>query len=138
MSWTTRFNFTKTALAALAAPPAGRRAIYWDTKTRGLMLLVTAGGVKTFYVRRKLSGRSERICIGRLSEWTLQRARASADEINAACGRGENPADTVRTKRSEMTLDDLFNQYMERNGPHRSGPTQLDSFLGFLGGSPAG
>jgi integrase len=122
MSCTTRFNFTKTALAALAAPPADRRATYWDSKTRGLMLLVTAGGTKTFYVRRKLSGRSERICIGRLSEWTVERARAAADEINAACGRGENPADTVRTKRSEMTLDDLFNQYMERNGPHLRRP----------------
>jgi hypothetical protein len=122
MSDTIRFNFTKTALVALAAPPANRRATYWDSKTRGLMLLVTAGGVKTFYVRRKLRGRSERICIGRLSEWTVERARATADEINAACGRGENPADTVRTKRSEMTLDELFNEYMQRNGPHLRRP----------------
>ena len=36
MSGTIRINFTKTALAALAAPSSGRRQTYGDTKTRGL------------------------------------------------------------------------------------------------------
>ena len=122
MSQTATLNFTKTILAALTAAPSGRRATYGDSKTRGLVLLVTTSGVKTFYVRRKLNGRSERICIGRFPEWSVERARARADEINAAFGRGENPADKGRTLRDEMTLDDLFAQYMSRNGPHLRPP----------------
>ena len=85
--------------------------------------MVTAAARKTFYVRRKIDGRSERICIGRFpDDWSVENARKRADEINAACGRGENPADLVRTKRSEMTLDDLYKQYMDRNGPHLRRP----------------
>jgi hypothetical protein len=117
-----RINFTKTALAALSAPTATSRVAFCDTKTRGLLLLVSVGGIKTFYVRRKLNGRSERICIGRFSEWSVERARAFADGINAAYGRGENPADLGRAKRSEMTLDNLFDEYMVRNGPHLRRP----------------
>ena len=103
-----RINFTKTALAALPAAPSGRRVAYFDSRTRGLMLLVTAAGVKTFYVRRKMHGRSERICIGRFPEWSVEQARTRADDINAACGRGENPTELGRAHRSEMTVDDLF------------------------------
>jgi Arm DNA-binding domain/Phage integrase family len=119
---TTRINFTKTTLAALIAPTTARRVAYFDTKTRGLLLLITLKGTKTFYVRRKLNGRSERIFIGRFPEWSVEKARACADEINAACGRGEDPAEFGRAKRSEMTLDDLFEQYMNRNGPHLRRP----------------
>jgi hypothetical protein len=121
MRRTTRINFSKTALAALAAPTAGRVA-YCDTRTRGLLVLITLGGIKPFCVRRKLNGQSERICIGRFPEWSVEEARACADEINAAYGRGENPADLSRAKRSEMTLDDPFEQYMARNGPHLRRP----------------
>jgi hypothetical protein len=44
-----RINFTKTALAALSAPTATSRVAFCDTKTRGLLLLVSVGGIKTFY-----------------------------------------------------------------------------------------
>jgi hypothetical protein len=118
----TRINFTKTTLAALPAAAPGGRVAYFDGRTRGLMLLVTAAGIKTFYVRRKLHGRSERICIGRFPEWSVEQARTRADDINAACGRGENPAELSRARRSEMTLDDLFAQFMDRNGPHLRRP----------------
>ncbi len=122
MSVTSRFNFTKTGVAALPGAAPGRRDTHFDTRTRGLMVVVTPGGTKTFYVRRKVNGRSERICIGRFSDWSVERARGRADEINASIGRGENPAEMRRAKRAEMTLDDLFVEYMARNGPHLRRP----------------
>ena len=66
-----RFNFTKAGLAALKSPTA--RTAFFDTRTRGLMILVTKQGAKSFYVRRKVNGRSERIYIGRLPEWKVDR-----------------------------------------------------------------
>ena len=42
VSQTSTLNFTKTVLASLTAATAGRRASYGDSKTRGLVLLVTA------------------------------------------------------------------------------------------------
>jgi integrase len=122
LSRSNQINFTKTNINALAVPSAGKRATYYDTKTRGLMVLVTARGAKTFYVRRKTNGRAERVHIGRFPEWSVDRARARADDINAAFGRGDNPAEAKRLKRAEMTLDDLFGEYMARNGPHLRRP----------------
>ncbi len=92
MATTSRLNFTKTALAALPPAAPGTRRACFDTKTRGLTLLVTPTGRKSFYVRRKIEGRSERLSIGRFPEWSVERARARADDVNARVGRGENPA----------------------------------------------
>ena len=115
-----RINFTKSALVTLLS--ATPRTAFLEVRTRGLMVLVTKGGSKSFYVRRKVDGRSERIFIGRFPEWTVERARARADEINAGIGRGENPADVRRARRTELTLDDLFDEYISRNGPHLRRP----------------
>jgi integrase len=115
-----RINFTKGALASLdsSGPP---RTVF-DARTRGLMVSVTRTGHKSFYVRRKIAGKSERIFIGQFPEWTVEQARARADAINADIGRGGNPAQLRRAHRREMTLDDLFDEYMSRNGPHLRRP----------------
>ena len=135
MSHTSRFNFTKSALVALPSAAPGRRDAHFDTRVRGLMLLVTAAGRKGFYVRRKIQGRSERIYIGRFpDDWSVEQARRRADEINASIGHGENPAETRRTKRAEITLDDLFAEYMARNGPHLRRPDKpRDNYRLYLG-----
>ena len=51
-----KLNFTKAALQALRKPLPGKRATYYDTQTRGLHLIITDKGTKTFYVRRMLNG----------------------------------------------------------------------------------
>lgn len=133
MSHTSRFNFTKTSLAALPNAAPGSRDTHFDTRTRGLMVLVTPSGRKAFYVRRKVKGRSERIYIGRFpDDWSVERARGRADEINASIGHGENPAETRRTKRAEMTLDTNV-------PPGMSAWRPTNALLGPLGpGAPAG
>ena len=79
MSRTSRFNFTKTSLAALPNAAAGSRAAHFDTRTRGLTMVVTAAGRKTFYLRRKVEGRSERIHIGRFpDDLSVEQARLVA------------------------------------------------------------
>jgi hypothetical protein len=52
------FNFTKAALEAVPAPASGQRATYRDTKTKGLQLRVSANGVKTFSLYRRVKGGS--------------------------------------------------------------------------------
>ena len=64
-----RINFTKSALVTLLS--ATPRTAFLEVRTRGLMVLVTKGGSKSFYVRRKVDGRSERIFIVRFPEWTV-------------------------------------------------------------------
>ena len=115
-----KLNFTKAALQAIPKPASGKRATYYDTKTRGLNLVITDSGIKTFYLRRKLHGMSERVVIGRFPDLTIEQARGKAGELNAAFASGQNPADLRRAARAELTLGQLFAEYIERYAKHHT------------------
>lgn len=108
-----KINFTKAIIDALPAPESGKRDIYHDTKTPGLQLRVTS--VKTFFVNKRIKGGDpERITLGRYPDMTIDQARRKAMEIVHAIAEGKNPADMAREARKEMTLDALFEEYLNR------------------------
>jgi integrase len=109
-----KINFTKNALLALPGTSKGKRLTYYDARMRGLHVQVTSNGVKTFYVRRKVSGRSERFLIGRFPDLTIEQARAKAASIHASLAIGDNPAEARRKLKGEMTLGQLFDEYESR------------------------
>ncbi|CAL7961236.1 Recombinase XerD [Gammaproteobacteria bacterium] len=109
----TKFNFIKKSLEAIHAPD-GKIIVCHDTAKHGLKLSVRASGVKTFLLYRKIKGKPERITIGRFPEVTIEQARNQVDVLNAKIAAGINPNEEKRNVRSEMTLCDLFNQYIER------------------------
>lgn len=108
-------NFTKATLLSLPAPSAGR-VTYHDTKTRGLQLRVTATGVKTFSVfRRVKGGEPTRVTIGRFPDVTIEQARQQAMSHTAELANGTDVAARQRNARAVMTFDQLFAQYIERH-----------------------
>lgn len=116
------FNFTKATIEKLPLPSAGKRATYNDTKTSGLQLRITSGGIKTFCVFRwvKADNKPERITLGRFPDISIEQARTRASAINARIANGENPNDGVRADRGEMTFGQLFAIYLERWAkPHK-------------------
>ena len=115
-----RFGFTKDLLNRLPCPTNGQRAYYFDTKgSRGFGIAVTTTGRKNFILYRKVNGRPERIQIGPFPDLTIEQARRTAAELNGAIARGENPANTKREVRDEMTLRELFAQFGELYGQRR-------------------
>ena len=117
-----KINFTKATISALALPDPGKRVDYQDTKTTGLQLRVTASGIKTLSVLRRIKGTLERITLGRFPDLTIEQARRKAADLNSAIAGGSNPADIVRASKQEMTLDDLFNEYMTRTATFNKRP----------------
>ena len=116
-------NFTKAAIDALPVPEQGRRDTYHDSKTAGLQLRITSSGIVTFSVYRRIkSSGPERITLGRYPDMTIEQTRRKAAEFNAAIAGGNNPADIVRASKREMTLDDLFSEYMERTAANNKRP----------------
>ena len=109
----TKFNFIKKSLETLRAPNK-KIAVYHDTTKHGLKLLVRPTGIKTFVLYRKIQGRPERVTIGRFPEVTIEQARNQVDILNAKIASGINPNEEKRGLRSEMTLHDLFDRYLER------------------------
>lgn len=115
MSANNKINFTKAVLNDLPLPAKSKRAYYYDTKTRGLGMSVTSTGSKSFIVYRWVNGKPERVLLGRYPDLSIEQARGKAAEINARIAQGENPNDGRRSKCAELTLEDLFNEYMERH-----------------------
>lgn len=108
-------NFTKDTLAGLPIPTEGKRAYYYDTRVRGLGVCVHPSGNKTFMVYRKINGRPERITIGNINDFSIEQARGKASEINGLIAKGENPAHKHRLSKLEVTLDELFKEYLDRH-----------------------
>jgi integrase len=117
-----KINFTKGALDALPIPETGKRADHWDAKVQGLLVRVTSAGVKTFYVLRKVSGKLERVSLGRYPAMTPEQARKQAAEVNASIAKGESPAAKKRADRAEMTFAAFWNEYLEKYARVRKKP----------------
>jgi len=110
-----KFNFTKRSLEALPLPAHGKRSCYYDEKVRGLGAAVTDKGTITFIVYRKVGGRPERMTLGRYPDLSIENARGLACEINAQISQGKNPNQEKSKLRSEITLKELFDKYLEQH-----------------------
>lgn len=58
-----RLTITKVAIDGLPPAAKGKRAYYYDTKAKGLVVAVTDRGTKSFLVYRWVSGRPKRITL---------------------------------------------------------------------------
>ncbi len=119
-------NFTKLAIDPLEPSPDGKRRYVYDNKENGLLVQVTSTGRKTFQLYKKHQGRPVRVTIGTFPEYTVEQARKKAREIKTALDAGENPNDTARAQRQEMTFADLFQIYLERHAKPRKRTWQED------------
>ncbi len=133
-----KLNFSRSALAALPTAPAGKRVYYGDTKESGLVLCVTGAGTKSFQVYQKIGGRPVRVTLGRFTdslpdsvelprdcshteflsntpELNVRMARSLAALVKIDLKAGINAADTKRAKRAELTLGEMFEEYVSRH-----------------------
>ena len=58
-------KLTKTVVERLQAPAQGY-TLHWDRELKGFGVRVTARGVKTFILQRRVNGKDRRMTIGRL------------------------------------------------------------------------
>ena len=111
-----RINFTKEALEALK--PGPKRYDVHDTgpkAARGLCVTVTPSGAKSYYLIRKLAGRTERIHIDAVGNVTPEIARKRATALNNEIGEGRNPAEARRGRRAEPTVAEVWKLYLAHN-----------------------
>ena len=85
------FNFTKKVLDTIELPSTGKRYYFYDTKIRGLELMVTEQGTKSFKVYRKFNGKPVRVTLGKYPEMTVENARNEAQSVIAKMLKGSNP-----------------------------------------------
>ena len=111
-------NFTKATIDALPLPEKGW-CYHRDQKTPGLAVGIGSTGVRTFVLYKRINGTPERIKLGRYPDMSVEQARRQAMELNGQIASGKNPAEAKREKRAEMTLQELFDLYIDRYAvPH--------------------
>lgn len=133
-----KLSFSRSALVGLPLPPNGKRAYYGDTKEPGLLLCITSTGAKSFQVYVKRDRRPVRVTLGRFNpsiadsvelprdcrhseflantpELNVRMSRSLAAMVKIDLKAGINPADTKRAKRAELTLGELFEEYVSRH-----------------------
>jgi len=108
-------NFIKKTLDSLKLPDKNKRHYFYDTKIKGLELMVTEQGTKSFKVYRKFNGKPVRVTLGKYPEMTIENARNEAQRVIADMIRGKNPNEEKKNIRNEITFGEMFKIFMERH-----------------------
>ncbi len=117
---TLRLPFTKESLEllrpGLKTNPSGVPLRYdvYDSGPKavpGLCVTVTPMGAKSYYLVRKVGGRTERIRIDAVGNMSPETARRRATALNNEIGEGRNPAGARRERRAEPTLGEVWRLY---------------------------
>jgi integrase len=84
-------NFTTDRVAKFKCITGKAQSIFWDAKTPGLGLRVTAAGSKAYIFETSLNGKTLRITIGSPQTWTLDAAQKEACELKGMTDKGRDP-----------------------------------------------
>lgn len=107
-----RIKLTEQRIAGLPKPSRGASYTY-DSTAPSLAIRVTAAGVRSFVVVKKINGRTERITLGRFPGLRLDDARQAAMGIAGELAQGNDPIASRKAARArKVTLADLWPTYL--------------------------
>ena len=86
-----RENFTAGRVASFKCEAGKNQSIFWDGKTPGLGLRVTAAGTKSYIFETRLNGNTLRITIGDVRTWGIDAAQTEATRLKAMTDKGDDP-----------------------------------------------
>lgn len=108
-----KVNFNKRKIESMTIPEGVAKKEYYDSVQRGLILRLSKGGSKSFYFRKTVQYKIERVFLGRFPEMTVEQARDAAAAILADVGKGISPQSDKLASTDEPTLGELFENYLE-------------------------
>lgn len=129
-----KVNFTADRVAAFKCEEGKQQSIFWDAKTPGLGLRVTAGGAKSYIFETRLHGKTIRITIGATRTWTVVKAQGMATRYKVQTDDGIDPRQVkaeqlaaqnvaneiaaAKTLRESVSLGDVWPEYVQERSPH--------------------
>jgi integrase len=114
MALTKAFLLTDEWIIDAPIPLPTKRFYFADSQEKGLGLYTTPNGAKTFYIRKRIKGRDERIIIGSAEVISVEKARLKAKDIKVQISEGLDPAaERKRAIFKELTLGAHCKDYME-------------------------
>jgi integrase len=108
-------KFTPAKLQGLALPSRGMTTFH-DRKEEGLSLYLTAGGSRSFFIRRRVAGKEIRFILGHFPEMSIEEARRATREIKCQLDRGEDPREEAKRQKMDKSFKEAFELFVERYG----------------------
>lgn len=115
-----KINFTKLNLEKIIPPikssskKGGVFDTYYDLKEKGLVILVSNGGAKTFYLYKKINRTPVRVKLGDFPTMTIEKARKKAVDNKSIINSGKNPLEEKNKTKFDTTFEIMFEEYLER------------------------
>ncbi|MBO7771585.1 integrase family protein [Burkholderia pseudomallei] len=118
-------NFTAARVESLQCEPGKQQTIYWDAKTPGFGLRLTAAGARAYIFESRLFGKTVRLTIGDARAWDLGRARTEAARLKTLIDDGKDPREVraeqqaahearqAEAKRRDVTFGEAWDEYIE-------------------------
>jgi integrase len=119
-------NFTAERVSSFQCQPGKQQSIFWDGKTPGLGLRVTASGARSYIFETRLNGKTLRITIGDLRTWSVGKAQAKATSLKTLTDQGIDPrlqaaeqrakveAAQKSARQNALTLGEIWPIYIEQ------------------------
>ena len=126
-----RVRLTAGRVADFTCPPEKSQAFLWDTDTPTLALRVTPTGRKTYVFEARLRGNTLRVGIGTVADWSIEQARAKAQDLKRMVDDGIDPREVERqrvadkaaqaavTAAQSVTVDEVWTRYLAEGKPKR-------------------
>lgn len=102
-----KVELTAGRISKLRCDEGKTRTYLWDIDIKGLGVIATVGGSKSFIFQAKIHGKSARLTIGNVNVWSIPDARAEARRLQVLIDQGNDPrqvkADEVIAKNAAIT-----------------------------------
>lgn len=117
-------NFSADRVAGFKCEAGKQQTIFWDAKTPGLGLRVTANGAKSYIFETRLHGKTLRLTLGDVRTWAIGAAQSEATRLKVLTDQGIDPrqleaekqakrtADKLEIERKAVTLGDVWQDYV--------------------------
>ncbi len=105
-----RENFTAGRVADYACEQGKQQSFFWDAKTPGLALRVTAAGAKSYIFETRLHGKTLRVTIGDVRTWEIAKAQAEATRLKSMTDQGIDPRQVAAAQRAKLEADSIEQQ----------------------------
>ncbi|MFZ2300750.1 MAG: integrase family protein [Gallionella sp.] len=86
-----KVKLTAGRIAELQCPKDKTRTYLWCDEVKGLGIIATAAGAKSYIFQAKVKGKSMRLTIGDVGAWSIAKAQAEARRLQTVIDSGNDP-----------------------------------------------
>ena len=95
-----KVRLTGGRITAFQCPKDKTRAYLWCIEVKGLGVIATVGGAKSYIFQAKVNGKSMRLTIGDVDTWNIPAAKVEARRLRTLIDLGDDPRQVLADQKS--------------------------------------